>query len=212
MNNQIIVTSQNRDSLNLTINTTSGEIQGNFSIGSVSNFIESVILQNEQIARGYFSAAGQSGSFLLVANAAFDAAPPFPAFTAVAVNGATVVGTVTPAGITNLVFPRKYSHQRCICDFFTPRSITEGSLDTPFTVATTSSHNSVVDCRHRLRPQPPLLYTEFQPGGQVFDSNITVTVTAKDGFVTNTFTINTTILFVNEPPSFTWRVFRPGTW
>jgi len=192
VNNQVLPDSPNADGLTLTINTNNGEIQGSFVDHGSTNVIESAIMQNDDVARGYFLGAGQSGSFILVANAVLPNSPPYPAFTGIGAHGAaTVVGDYAAAGITNLVIPENSSGDlRVSFSLYDPVAST-------FHLACSSANPGVVGVS---LSGDNLLFTLVT---NVYGSNITVTVTADDGTLTNTFNINTTISYVNQAPSFT---------
>jgi hypothetical protein len=193
VNNQVLVDSSITNGLNLTINTNTGEVQGSFVDGSGNtNLIESTILQNDGVARGYFLGAGQSGSFILVANAVLPDNPPYPAFTGITPHGAVTAAGVTPAGITDLVIPENATNDlRLSFALYDP-------LTSTFTVTCNSANTNIVAVS--LSGGNQLL---FAPVANVYGSNVTVTITADDGTLTNTFIINTTIGYVNQVPSFT---------
>jgi hypothetical protein len=64
--NVITVNPKAANGLNLNVSSATGEILGSFiSLDNHTNYIESVILQNTNVARGYFMGTNQGGSFLL---------------------------------------------------------------------------------------------------------------------------------------------------
>jgi hypothetical protein len=69
-NNLIIVDPAATNGLSLYMNSTNGEVMGSFiTSGSVTNNIDSVILQNStNVVNGYFLGASQGGSFILFGN------------------------------------------------------------------------------------------------------------------------------------------------
>ncbi len=195
VNNQVLVDTNVDNGLNLTINSGTGQVQGSFvDPDGNTNLIQSIILQNDAVARGYFLGAGQSGSFILVANATVPHDPPYPAFAGVSPHGAVSAAGVTAAGITNLVIPENATNDlRVSFTLYDP-------LTTVFTLTCNSADTNVVAVS--LSGSGISRNLLFAPVTNVYGSNITVTVTANDGTLTNTFTINTTISFVNEAPSF----------
>ena len=195
VNNQVIVDPAVNDSLSLTINTNTGDVQGSFvDTDGNTNLIESVALQNDAVARGYFTGAGQSGAFLLVANAVLPQSPPYPAFTGITAHGAVSVAGVTVAGITNLVIPENATNDlRLTFSLYDP-------LTNHFSVVCSSANTNVVSVSLTGSGlQRQLLFATVT---NIYGSNITVTVTANDGTLTNSFIINATISYVNHAPSF----------
>lgn len=199
VNNQIIPDPTVNNSMTLTINTNTGEMTGSFVENGITHYIESAILQNQGVAQGYFLGTGQSGSFILVANAVLPDSPPFPAFSGASPNSSlTIVGSSTPAGITNLVMLENSASSPVLTlTLYDP-------LSTTFTVTAVSSDTSVLGVALTgADPGNVQRQLTFTPVANKYETNITVTVTADDGTLTNTFVINATVSFVNQPPTFT---------
>jgi len=199
INNNIIVDPVTGSGLSLTVNTGTGEVQGTYVDGNgTTNNIESAILQNENIARGYFQGTNnESGSFILVANATLPYSPGYPAFTAVTPWGAMTATGVTTSGIANLVIPENSATNSLKVSFSLYDPLTNG-----FTVSCFSANSNVVSAYLNGSGAQRELW--FTPVTNNYGSNVLITVTADDGNLhqTNIFTINTTIGFVNQAPSF----------
>lgn len=194
VNNQIIPDPTVLNGLTLTINTNSGEVTGSFTNSAWTNQIDGVVLQNDSVARGYFlGASGQSGSFILVANATVAAAAPYPAFSGVTTNGFAGVSGITLAGITNLVSLENSPTNRLAITLYDP--LTNG-----FTVSAVSADTSVATVA--VTGGGALWNLWIAPVTNMYGSNFLVTVTADDGTLTNTFAINLTVALVNHAPSF----------
>ena len=204
VNNQILtasnITNNGNYGLTLTINTNTGEVNGQFvDKNGITNVIESIMLENDEVARGYFLGAGQSGSFSLVANALLSENPPFPAFFGVhassATNSALTIAGLSAAGITNLVIPENTTNDTHLSfSLYDP-------LTSAFNLTILSANTNVVAVT--LHTNSATSYQlAFAPVANIY-SNTTVTVTVDDGTLTNTFTIVTAISYVNQVPSFT---------
>jgi hypothetical protein len=63
--NVIYVDPSATNQLSLTMNRTTGEIQGSFVDSGVTNTVDGLILQSTNVARGYFLGTSQGGSFIL---------------------------------------------------------------------------------------------------------------------------------------------------
>ena len=196
VNNQIIVDPSVNNGLSLTIDRTTGKVSGSFVDGNGdTNQITSVILQNDSVARGYFQGPGQSGSFILVANAALPHDPPFPAFTGVTPHGAVTASGVTVSGITNVTFAENSATNGLRLSFTLYDPLTNF-----FNVTCSSSDSSVVSVAVSGNTAQRDLW--FAPVTNKYGSNITVIIKADDGTLTNSFTINVTVSYVNHAPTF----------
>jgi hypothetical protein len=176
VNDQISVDPSATNGLSLTINEVTGEIQGFFVDNGVTNYIESAILQNTNIARGYFASGSQVGSFILLDN--------YP----VPTNSYPMVFT----GITNVTMLENASTVTMPFVIFDPLTTSISSV----TCTTPSANVSVsVD-----GTGTNLLVT---PTADFAGDAITFTIMATDGngqSGTTNFTV--TVNWVNQVPSF----------
>jgi hypothetical protein len=180
-NNVITADPSGTIGLSLNIIPGTGEIQGSFVNGGQTNYIESVILQNTNVARGYFISADgtSSGSIVLLNNYAVPANYAYPEVT----------------GLTNLTllenapgFSMAFTFFDPLADTFT--SVTAVSADPNVaTVSVTGTGTAYT-----------LLIT---PVTDTFTNGMPISIVANDGTLISTNTLTLTVTWVNQAPTFT---------
>ena len=188
VNDSITVDPFATNRLSLAIDEDTGVITGSFVDGSAtSNYIESVILQDAGVASGYFTNASGTlaGSFVLLAN-----------YTVPATDYAYPEAT----GLTNVTMLENSSMLSIPFVLFDPlttniTSVTAVSGDTGFVTVNLISNG--LACTLQITPVP-----------DTYTNSVAVTVVATDGNLYSTNTINVTVTWVNQAPTFT---LNPGT-